>query len=138
MDDERSIQTYRNIGSKVYALTVWLMMAAMIYRRRVLGQSLEDYWDIATIFFATGLIYISANLYFIGIFPERLKQASIRIFFTMATIGLFTGIISGRITSFKQGLETLIGISIATGIVTMFFFFFSFWGKKKIDSEIDE
>lgn len=135
--DERTIQTYRHIGSKMYALTVWLLILSMQYRRHFLGQSFrQDYWDIGVILLIPGVIYIAANLYHGGILPVRFKQAALRIYVLLTAISFVVGITTGRISDFMTGLQTFIATSVVFLLSFAGYYFFIYAMQKMSQSSL--
>lgn len=137
LSDERTLQTSNKIGSKVYFLTICLLMIAMFYRKNVLGQSLQkDYWDIAAIFLITGLINVAANLYYGGILPVKFKRVALRIYLTLLVLGFIVGVVTGHVTSFVNGLELFIEVTIGSGVIIGIYYLFIYLGKRK--TKLDE
>jgi len=131
--DERSLQTYRHIGSKMYALTVWLLIIDMIYRNHVLNQSYkQDYWDIGAILLIPGVIYIGANLYYGGILPIRFKQAALRIYVSLVAVSLIVGVINGQIIDFVSGFEIFVKTSVMILLVIGGYYIFVYAGKRNL------
>lgn len=134
--DERTEKIYHEIGSKMFAITIWLILSAMIYRRFILGQSPKDFRDLQFIIAITAILYIGANLYYGGILSVRLKSILIRIYITLVIVSLIIGILSNNITNLTEGLTSIITVTVSYLFIIIIYWIISYFGMKKIKKDL--
>lgn len=141
--DERNKQIAYKVIAIMYFLTIISLQGIAIYRQFVLGQSINDFEDVAIVMTVNSLFLISALLYFGALPIQRLKLNSIILgYLTIVILGfLFTyakyNIFQSPGLPFEQLIDKLMIIFVITGIVTAFFVLFSILGIKKINKELE-
>lgn len=141
--DERNKQIAYKVIAIMYFLTIISLQGISIYRQFVLGQSINDFEDVAIVMTVNSLFLISALLYFGALPIRRLKLKSILLGYSAIVIlgFLFTyakyNIFQAPGLSFEQLIDKLIIIFLVTGIITVFFILFSLLGIKKMNRELE-
>ena len=141
--DERNKQIAYKVIAIMYFLTIISLQGISIYRQFVLGQSINDFEDVAIVMTVNSLFLISALLYFGALPIQKLKLKSIILgYLAIVILGfLFTyakyNIFQSPGLSFEQLIDKLIIIFLITGIITAFFVLFSLLGIKKINKELE-
>lgn len=131
--DERIQDETRRIGSRVFSLWYYLLMASLLYRQFYLRQSLDQYWDIALIFFL-GALYASIARFARGAvsgntITRSFKWAAPIIILTI----IITTYLLGNINSTVGLIETIVGASIGLVVVgSLFLFLYRRW-EQRID-----
>ena len=142
MDERNKLIAYKVIAV-MYFLTIVAIQGIVIYRQLALGQSINDFEDIAIIMTFNSLFLISALLYFGAVPIQRLKIKSILIGYLIIVIlgFLFTyakyNVLQSPGLSFEHLLDKAIIIFIITGLITGFFILFAILGIKKIDKKLE-
>jgi uncharacterized membrane protein YkvI len=58
INDERIKRVRNRISARGFGIWYFLLLISLLYRQFILNQSVEEYWDIALIFFA-GTLYVT-------------------------------------------------------------------------------
>lgn len=120
--DERIQSTMKHIASQGFLIWYWLMLASLLYRQFYLKQPLEQYWDLAAIFFI-GTIFVSISLFGRGAVHEN----AITTLFKWMVPSIIIGIVAldyfhGNISTITQLLVTIISAAIGVSLVMMLFY----------------
>ena len=141
--DERNINTVCRVCSIMYGIT-WLTLAGiLLYRQFALGQSLEEFNDIAMLFTFNVIFAIGAILYFGGVPFFRIKPVTVgAIYVGFAAIGfLFTMfkyfILLERDLSMMEVLDKLSIVLTICAAILATYFLFAYFGKRRMDREIE-
>ncbi len=114
--DERIQSSMRHITSQGFFIWFILMNVSLLYRQFYLKQPVEQYWDLAAIFFI-GAIFVSISMFGRGAVH---KNAIPRLFKWMAPfilIGVVASTyIQGNITSINQLIVTIISAAIGLSL----------------------
>ncbi len=135
--DERTRIIIMRVCTIMYVLTLMALLIDILFRQFVLGQSSDNFNDIAMIYTFNVIILIGAILYFGGVpfLKIRLKPI-LTLFIAMAVAGTVFTIIKYRLTD-PLSIINKFGIIIA--IITIFFLIWitaAFFGKRKMDKKL--
>jgi len=141
--DERNINTVCHVCSIMYGIT-WLALAGiLLYRQFVLGQSVEEFNDIAMLFTFNVIFAIGAILYFGGVPFFRIKPVTVgAIYVGFVAIGfLFTmfkyTILLERDLSMMDVLDKLSIVLTICAAILATYVLFAYFGKRRMDREIE-
>jgi hypothetical protein len=141
--DERNKQIAYKIISVMYFLTIIAMQIVVLYRQFALGQSIDQFEDIAIIMTVNSLFLICALLYFGAIPVQKIKIKTILSGYTLIIVlgSIFTyvkyNIVMDYNLSTAQLLDKLLIIFAVSGLIVIFFVIFSLLGKNKLEKELD-
>ena len=62
INDERIQSSMRRIGSQGFVIWYFLMLASLLHRQFFEKQPIEQYWDLAVIFFI-GTMFVSISMF---------------------------------------------------------------------------
>ena len=129
--DERIQSSMRHIGFQVFVIWYWLMLASLLFRQFYLKQPIEQYWDLAAIFFI-GAIFGSISMFGRGAIH---KNAITGLFKRMVPSIIITVVavnyILGNIASIKQLIVTIISTAIGLSLVlVVFYILYKRWESK--------
>jgi hypothetical protein len=120
--DERIQSSLRRIGYQGFVIWYFLMLVSLLYRQFYLKQSIEQYWDLAAIFFI-GTMFVSISIFAQGAVHE---SAITRVFKWIAPIIIITVVavnfVLGNIASITQLIVTIISAAIGLSLVMVAFY----------------
>jgi hypothetical protein len=143
MDERNKLMALR-IMAVMYLLTIIAMQAVVIYRQFALGQSIYDFEDFAIILTVNSLFLISALLYFGAIPVQKISIKTVLSGYTAIIIlgSVFTyakyNIFQNLDLTIFQLLNKLMIIFVISGLIVFFWVIFSFFGKRKLDKELED
>lgn len=133
--DERIQADMRRIGSRIFGLWYFLLLISLLYHQFYLRQPLDQYWDIALIFFG-GTLYASTALFARGAVYQntisRLFKWGVPIM--MITI-IATAYFLGNIESVADLAETIVGATIGLALMSMLFLFLYRRWERRIETD---
>jgi hypothetical protein len=133
IQDERISETKSRIATRAFGIWYFLLLAALLYRQFYLKQALEEYWDIALIFFL-GCFYVVITAFAKGAVYESSiarywKWTAPVIIITILGLNYF----QGNLNTIAELLVTLISALIGLAFVGIVFYFLYKRWEKKID-----
>lgn len=141
--DERNINTVCRVCAIMYGIT-WLVLAGILmYRQFVLGQSVEEFNDIAMLFTFNVIFAIGGILYFGGVPFFKIKPVTVgAIYVGFVAIGfLFTmfkyTILLEQDLSMTDVLDKLSLVLTICAAILATYVLFAYFGKRKMDREIE-
>ncbi|KPK84929.1 MAG: hypothetical protein AMS27_08715 [Bacteroides sp. SM23_62_1] len=143
MDERNKLIAYKVIAF-MYFITLLALIGVTLVRQFVQKQEVSEFEDIAIIVTINTLFLISGLLYFGAIPIQKLKIKTILLGYGLLVVSgsLFTyakyNIFLKLGLSFKQLLDKMIIIITVSGIIVLFFVFFSFLGIRRIKKELKE
>lgn len=140
--DERNVNVIRKICTRLYIMTMALLVLDIFYRVFVLGQkTAEKFEDLAIILTANVVILIPSLLYYGGfsVPVKKIKPLQIVLFY----IGF---VLAGTIfTAVKYGVGDvpflLSRVGIIAAICSIFvavWLVFAYFGNRKIEKELED
>jgi len=129
--DERIQSSMRHIASQGFLIWYFLMLASLLYRQFYLKQPVEQYWDLAAIFFI-GAMFVSISMFGRGAVHENAikrlyKWMALSIIVTVVAVNY----ILGNIESIKQLIVTIISTAIGLSLVmVVFYILYKRWESK--------
>ena len=142
--DERNKQIALKVIAVMYFLTIIAMQLIVIYRQLALGQSINDFEDMAIIMTVNSLFLISALLYFGAVPIQKIKIKNILMAYAIIIVlgSAFTyvkyNIFQSPGLSFPQLFDKLIIIFSISGLIVLFFVIFSLLGKRRLEKELED
>jgi pilus assembly protein TadC len=135
MRDERIQADMRLIGSRIFGLWYFLLLVSLLYRQFFLGQPLDQYWDIALIFFG-GTLYASTALFARGAVYQNTIARSVKIgvpimLVTIVAVAYFLG----NIQSLGDLARTIVGATIGLALMSALFYFLYRRWERRIEAE---
>jgi hypothetical protein len=132
--DERIRLSKRHIASQGFGIWYFLLLASLLYRQFVLKQSIDQYWDIAVIFFI-GAFYVSIAIHAKGAITENtitryFKWSAPLILVTILAISYFLG----NIASITDLIVTILSAAIGIAVVAILFYFLYRRWERSIDA----
>ncbi len=142
--DERNINIIRSIQSVMYSITL-LMLVVMIFRRAfVLDQSFEEFADLGLVIVFNGFFVLGSILYFGGITFQKFKlKYVLAAYFVFVFSGFIVKCLDKRIftdtpLSYREILtQEMVVITVICTLFTAVFLFFAYFGKRRIDKDLD-
>ncbi len=129
--DERISRVKDRIATRGFGIWYVLLLVALLYRQFYLGQPLNEYWDIALIFFI-GTFYVAIASFAQGAVHEtaiiRLGKRIIPvILITVVAVAYF----QGRINSVADLVGTMLSALISLSLLgLLFFYLYRKWEKQ--------
>ena len=129
--DERIQLSMRHIASQGFLIWYFLMLASLLYRQFYLKQPIEQYWDLAAIFFV-GTLFVSISMFSRGavyknVIPTVFVSMTLSITIVIVALNYFLG----EITSIMELIETIISIAIGLSLVmVVFYILYKRWESK--------
>ena len=113
--DERISGTKSRIASRAFGMWYFLLLATLLYRQFFLKQPLEEYWDIALIFFS-GTFYVIIASYARGAVYEHnisryWKWTVPTIVITIVVLNVFQAKIGSVLDLVEVVVSALVGVS---------------------------
>ena len=142
--DERNKQIALKVIAVMYFLTIIAMQLIVIYRQLALGQSINDFEDMAIIMTVNSLFLISALLYFGAVPIQKIKIKYILMAYAVIIVlgSAFTyakyNIFQSSGLSLSQLFDKLIIIFSISGLIVLFFVIFSLLGKRRLEKELED
>ena len=142
--DERNKQIALKVIAVMYFLTIIAMQLIVIYRQLALGQSINDFEDMAIIMTVNSLFLISALLYFGAVPIQKIKIKNILMAYAIIIVlgSAFTyakyNIFQSSGLSLSQLFDKLIIIFSISGLIILFFVIFSLLGKRRLEKELED
>ena len=142
--DERNKQIALKVIAVMYFLTIIAMQLIVIYRQLALGQSINDFEDMAIIMTVNSLFLISALLYFGAVPIQKIKIKYILMAYAVIIVlgSAFTyakyNIFQSPGLSLPQLFDKLIIIFSISGLIVLFFVIFSLLGKRRLEKELED
>jgi hypothetical protein len=131
--DERIQSSKRRIASQTFGLWYILLLATLLYRQFYLRQSLDQYWDIAAIFFC-GTLYTSIALFARGAVYESMATRSLKWAAPIILVSIvITAYFLGNIKSIGDLVETILGAALGLAVINFLFFVLYRRWEKRID-----
>ena len=120
--DERIQSSMRHIASQGFVILSFLVLASLLYRQFYLKQPIEQYLDIAAIFFI-GTMFVSISIFNRGAVHENAITRLYKWMVPFIIIGVVaSNYILGNITSIKQLIVTIISTAIGFSLVMLIFY----------------
>jgi hypothetical protein len=120
--DERIQSSMRHVASQGFWVWYILLLASLLCRQFYLRQPIDQYWDIAAIFFI-GALFVSISMFGRGAVH---KNAITRLYVGMLPAIIVGGVVAsyflGNITSIKELVGTIIGLGIGASLAMMAFY----------------
>jgi hypothetical protein len=142
--DERSRQIAHRIMAIMYLLTIISLQIIVLYRQFGLGQEIDQFEDIAIVMTVNSLFLISALFYFGAIPVQKIRIKTILVaYFAIVILGsLFTYFKYNVFQDLNLSPEEMFGkikiVIAVTGLIVLFFTLFSYLGKRKMESELED
>ena len=140
--DERNMNVIKQVFTIMYILNVLSLIFIINYRQYALGQSTEQYMDIANVLVFNIVVGITAILYlggitfpkikFIPVFLSYLGFVTIGIAFTLIRYGVFLDV---NLT-FEFVIDKIFIIAVICAILVGIFLLFGYLGQRKIEKDI--
>lgn len=129
--DERIQSSMRHIASQGFVIWWVLMNASLLYRQFYLRQPIEQYWDLAAIFFI-GIIFVSVSMFGRGaVHKNVLTGVYIGMVPSVIISVAAAGYILGYIASIMDLIVTIIGSAIGLSLVmVVFYILYKRWESK--------
>lgn len=129
--DERIRQTRNRIATRGFGICYVLLLAALLYRQFILGQSPSEYWDLALIFIVSSL-YVAVAGYAQGAVPANMQTSYWK--WTVPVIAITIVLVSflrGGISSLAGFLATLVAALIGASVMgIIFYYLYRRWEKQ--------
>ena len=141
--DERNVNITCRICTIMHSITLMALAGVLLRRQFVLDQGVGEFHDVAILFSFNVIVLLGALLYFGGVTLPRIKSLPLTaIYVGFVLIGfLFTifkyTILLDRHLSTSGMLELLFTVSAICGSLVAVYAFLAYFGKRKIDKEID-
>ncbi len=142
--DERSKLIAYKIIAVMYFLTIFALVAVLMYRQFALKQPISDFEDIAIIVTVNSLFLITALLFFGAVPIQKLKikyillgYAAIVILGSLFTYAKYNIFQSPGLSISELFNKLIINISIA-GLIVLFWVIFSILGKRKLEKKLED
>lgn len=142
--DERNVLMGLKVIAVMYVLTIMSLQGIAIYRQIALGQTIDDFEDIAMVLVINSLFLVSALLYFGAIPLRSLKIKTILLIYALIVVlgSVFTylkyNVFSGPGLSTDQLLNKGLIIAAISGIIVLFWVILSLLGRRKMDRELED
>ncbi len=133
--DERIISTRNKYLSHGFYIYFFLSLIAFYYRIFILGQKINEFWDLFIIFHL-GTFYVFFNLITHGAwYAGKIKNRIIRICVGV-TIGItLANYLRGDLNSFYDVFELILGLIIGFLIIIPVILYLNYWWKKRNELE---
>jgi len=141
--DERETNTFRNVCTFMYLLTIFSLMIIQLYRQFVLNQPQEAWNDIAMLLTVNSLGLLGLSLYLIG--GINLRQIKLRYFLVGYTLFVLVGflftifkyaVLLGQEINLAQVWSSLSTVVIISGILVLALALLAYLGNRRIDKQI--
>jgi hypothetical protein len=121
--DERIRQTKNRVASQGFGIWYLLLLAALLYRQFYLKQPIQQYWDLAAIFFV-GAGYVSISIFAKGALPESYIPRAFKwtppvIIITIVAVNYLLG----NIRTIPQLIVTIIFAAVGVSLVMIIFYY---------------
>lgn len=142
--DERNKQIALRVIAVMYFITIIAIQLIVFYRQFALGQSIDEFQDIAIIMTVNSLFLISALLYFGAVPIQKIKIKHILMAYAIIIVlgSAFTyakyNIFQSPGLSLPQLFDKLIIIFSISGLIVLFFVVFSLLGKRRLEKELED
>ncbi|MFC1583291.1 hypothetical protein ACFL4U_01275 [Candidatus Neomarinimicrobiota bacterium] len=135
--DEREKSILYKVSAVMYFITVYALIAVLLYRQFILGQSINEHHDIAIIVTFNALGFVSLLFYLSGVSFKKLKPLTILgIYLGLVAVGTVFNIITKPLRSLGAIVDNILIIApISAGIIGLYVLF-AYAGKRKIDKEM--
>ena len=129
--DERIKSSMKHIASQGFVIWFILMNASLLYRQCYLKQPIEQYWDLAAIFFI-GVMFVAISIFGRGAVHKNAITKLYKWMVPSIIIGVVAvNYILGNIASIKQLIVTIIGTAIGLSLVlVVFYILYKRWENK--------
>jgi len=129
--DERIQSSIQHIASQGFMIVYFLILASLLYRQFYLKQTIEQYWDIAAIFFI-GALYVSISIFYRGAIQRQDIAKMYKVMIPIIIIGIVAVVFfQGQITSVKQLITTIISSVIGLSLIlVLFYLLYRRWESK--------
>lgn len=141
--DERETNTFRNVCTLMYLLTIFSLIIIQLYRQFVLNQPQEAWNDIAMLLTVNILGLLGLTLYLIG--SINLRQIKLRYFLVGYALFVLTGfiftifkyaVLLGQDINLAQVWSSLSTVVIISGILVLGLGLLAYLGNRRIDKRI--
>ncbi len=129
--DERIQSSMRHIASQGFLIWYFLMLASILYRQFYLKQPIEQYWDLAAIFFI-GTMFVSISMFGRGAVHKNVMTG---VYLGMVPSIIISVVavsyILGNIASIMELIVTIMGTAIGLSLVmVVFYILYKRWESK--------
>jgi len=129
--DERIQSSMRHVASRGFWVWYVLLLVSLLCRQFYLRQPIEQYWDIAAIFFV-GAIFVSISMFGRGAVQ---KKAITGLYIGMIPAIIIGGVVAnyllGHIASIKELIGTIIGLGIGASLAMVgFYLLYRRWERR--------
>lgn len=142
--DERELNTFRNICTAMYILTIVGLIGIVNYRQFVLGQPHQQWDDIAMLMTMNVIVFLGSVLYLTGtVNPKKIKTGYLIAGYAgFVLLGLaFTifkySILLGQEVGLTQVREYLLTVIIISGILLLVLGMLAYLGNRRIEKQIE-
>ncbi len=135
--DEREKSIFYKVSTIMYFITVYALIAVLLYREFILGQSTREFNDIAIIVTFNALGFVSLLFYLGGVSFKKLRPLTILgIYLGLVAVGTVFNILTKPLRSFGAIVDNLLIIApISAGIIGLYILF-AYAGKRKTDKDM--
>ena len=141
--DERNVQIILRICAVLYAIPLLLLMAVQFRRQFILGQTTEEYADIANILVFNVVLLLGGILYLGGFTPEKVKirhLLAVYVVFILAGLGFTVfkyAVLLGQPVGLAQVGDYLLIVSVICAALVALWSLLGYLGKRRIDRQIE-
>lgn len=142
--DERELNTFRNICTAMYILTIVGLIGIVNYRQFVLGQPHQQWDDIAMLMTMNVIVFLGSVLYLTGtVNPKKIKTGYLIAGYAgFVLLGLaFTifkySVLLGQEVGLTQVREYLLTVIIISGILLLVLGMLAYLGNRRIEKQIE-
>jgi hypothetical protein len=131
IDDERIIQSRNRIAAGGFTIWYLLLLGMLIYRQFYLGQTWDEYWDIALTFFI-GTLYVVIASFAKGAVCETSIVRSVKWTVPIILISIVAVLFfQGRINTFVDLMMVLTSAFLSLSILGVFsYYLYRRWEKR--------
>ncbi len=141
--DERNREIALRVIAVMYFLTLIALQVVLIYRQFILGQSINDFEDLAIILTVNSIFLISALLFFGAVPIQRIKIRFVLLAYVLVVVlgSIFTylkyNVFLQANLSMPQILDKISIVSAVSGLLVLFFVLFSLLGRKRMQKSLE-
>jgi hypothetical protein len=142
MDERNRLIAYKTM-SIMYIITIVSLQFMILYRQLILNQPTDEFEDMAILATVNSLFLVTGLLYFGAIPIQRIKIKVILFFYFLilvlgsAFVWLKYKWIADIPLSNSAIFEKISIVASVTGIIVLFWVFFSWLGKRKMEKELE-
>ena len=142
--DERELNIFRTICTTLYLITLFALIGIQLYRQFVLGQSHQEWNDIAMLITINVIVLLGAILYLTGaVNPKNIKRGYlIAGYVGFVLLGLaFTifkySVLLGQEVGLAQVWDYLLTVIVISGILVLAWGLMAYLGSRRIEKRIE-